>query len=66
MVGVIIACLDKGASKKVPSSDDKVDKIDLLLIIIALIKPFGRLGFIELLAKENCVPRDDGTLVLTN
>ena len=37
----------------------------LLLIIIALIKPFSRLGFIELLAKENCVPRDDGTLVLT-
>ena len=66
VVGVIIACLDKGASKKIPSSDDEIYKIDLLLIIIALIKPFGHLGIIELLAKENCVPCDNGRLVHTN
>ena len=52
MVHIIIACLDKGTDKTIPSGDDEIDKIDLLRIVIALINPPGRLGFIEFLPSQ--------------
>ena len=66
VVYIIIASLDKGIDKTIPSGNDEIDKIDLLLIVIALNKPFGRLGFVEFLEKENHVPCDDGMLALSN